>query len=175
MFSSRRNTNSVIQFRSEHFGRLAAKLILLLSKIVIDSCLIVSMALDVHFCFFRMKYEDRKDFRKDISSPILKDPISKNDQDVVKVLLELPKSSSQGLNNGDKGRDLIQFDLHATLGLFAINEEISKKYNVDMDKHDLLLVLNTGENQKHKRYDSSSFLKTGSCCRRIRKSSSIKS
>ena len=102
--------------------------------------------------FFRMKYEDRKDFRKDISSPILKDPISKNDQDVVKVLLELPKSSSQGLNNGDKGRDLIQFDLHATLGLFAINEEISKKYNVDMDKHDLLLVLNTGENQKHKRF-----------------------
>ena len=101
---------------------------------------------------FRMKYEDRKDFRKDISSPILKDPISKNDQDVVKVLLELPKSSSQGLNNGDKGRDLIQFDLHATLGLFAINEEISRKYNVDMDKHDLLLVLNTGENQKHKRF-----------------------
>ena len=108
-----------------------------------------------------MKYEDRKDFRKDISSPILKDPISKNDQDVVKVLLELPKSSSQGLNNGDKGRDLIQFDLHATLGLFAINEEISKKYNVDMDKHDLLLVLNTGENQKHKRYGSFGFSKTG--------------
>ena len=128
------------------------------------------MALDVHFCFFRMKYEDRKDFRKDISSPILKDPISKNDQDVVKVLLELPKSSSQGLNNGDKGRDLIQFDLHATLGLFAINEEISKKYNVDMDKHDLLLVLNTGENQKHKRYELSSFLKTGSCCHWIRRS-----
>ena len=86
-----------------------------------------------------------------ISNPNLKYPISLNDPDVVKVILELPERSSQGLNNGclNKKRDLIQFDLHTTLGLFAIKEELSKKFNVDMNKNDLLLVNNNLE----KRYD----------------------
>ena len=36
---------------------------------------------------FRMKYEDRKDFRKDISSPILKDrtPIDQDDPNEVEI------------------------------------------------------------------------------------------
>ena len=44
----------------------------------------------------------------------------------------------------ESGRNLIQFDMKASEGLAAICAQIGKDYQIDMDKHGLLLVVNTG-------------------------------
>ena len=101
--------------------------------------------------------------RSDISGPTLLDPIKDEKEDVVKVLLELPKSSATGggaqstgsmiqTASSSESRNLIQFDMSINEGLAGISREISAKYQIDMDKHGLLLVVNTEHNKKHKRY-----------------------
>ena len=44
---------------------------------------------------------------------------------------------------------MVQFEMRIEQGINEIKKDINRKYNIDMDKHDLLLVLNAG---KLKRY-----------------------
>merc|ERR1719210_1033478 len=61
----------------------------------------------------------------------------------------MQSGSSMMANNSSSNseRNLIQFDMKASEGLAGICQEISQKYQIDMEKHGLLLVVNTGDNK----------------------------